>query len=161
MEFVNCLARTLLVIFPIIRQTIKHLIQYSMVSIQIDTSGRIYYASRLNYYTVEKVGNEELYVYYDMVSVRYKLDKYDRIVYTESRYLPYHQHGEVQVYTGANAAGAITIMSGSLLNNFVADLVDLLPSPQPLSVKKLRNSETICLSLFMLGVYFCLLTLIY
>lgn len=27
--------------------------------------------------------------------------------------------------------------------------------------KKLHNSDTICLSLFMLGVYFCLVTLIY
>ena len=118
-----------------------------MVSIQIDTSGRIYYASRLNYYTVEKVGNEELYVDYDMVSVRYKLDKYDRIVYTESRYLPYHQHGEVQVYTGANAAGAITVMSGSLLNNFVADLVDLYKfiyqSPKSIESKeKVTPSQT-------------------
>lgn len=36
-----------------------------------------------------------------------------------------------------------------------------MPSPQPFSVKKLRNSETICLFLFMLDIYFCLSTLIY
>lgn len=30
-----------------------------------------------------------------------------------------------------------------------------MPSPQPLSVKKLRDSETICQSLLMLGVYCC------
>jgi hypothetical protein len=46
-------------------------------------------------------------------------------VYSESRYIPYHQHGEVQIYKGANAAGALTVMGGDLLAEFIADLVDL------------------------------------
>ncbi len=96
-----------------------------MVSIQVDTNGKLYYASRLNYWSIKKVGKDELFVSYDMVCVTYKLDKYDKIVYSESRYIPYHQHGEVQIYRGANAAGAITVMGEELLATFIADLVDL------------------------------------
>ena len=96
-----------------------------MVSIQVNSSGRLYYAARLNYDTVEKVNNDELDVTFDMVNVRYKLDNYDRIIYIESRYLPYHQHDTVKVYSGEQAANALTVMGPDLLGMFVADLVDL------------------------------------
>ena len=96
-----------------------------MVSIQVDSNGLLYYAARLNYKRVKMVNNDELEVDYDMVSVRYKLDDYNRIIYLESSYLPYHQHGKVQVYSGDQAANALTVMGPELLRQFVADLVDL------------------------------------